>query len=42
MSKQSRVYLIVGVVLVVAIVCFLHFGASGALRSWMMALHGKH
>jgi hypothetical protein len=42
MSRQSRVSLIVGVVVVLGIVIFLHFGASGSLRHWMMALHGKH
>jgi hypothetical protein len=42
MSRQSRNYLIVGIVLVVGVVCYLHFGAGGALRHWMMELHGKH
>jgi hypothetical protein len=42
MTRQSRVSLIVATVVVLGIVIFLHMGAGGALRHWMMALHGKH
>lgn len=42
MSRESRISLIVGVVVVLGIVIFLHMGASGSLRHWMMELHGKH
>jgi nitrate/TMAO reductase-like tetraheme cytochrome c subunit len=42
MSRKSLVTLLVLVGFVVGVVVWMHMGGGGALRSWMMAIHGKH
>jgi hypothetical protein len=42
MSRKSLVYWLIGVGLLLGLVIWMHMGGGGALRSWMMAIHGKH
>ena len=42
MSKRSAIYLIVAALLVICVGHWMHHGGAKGLRSWMIAIHGKH